>query len=187
MPCIQTFATRIKAFDRQTVCLIVQLFPSKRLSACFSMGLSQIAAMCSWSLDRPTKGALNCLIQFWARLQTLQNGTYKWLPLIRLRSQNSSRFCGVTMTKGSLLSRLSVHPHLISHCKPITSLGPRPKTNPSADRFHTGSGIHTCRMRSGDETSLLVEPRNEFGCRTCSPVRIVGCLLLPEQKLQAAY
>ena len=39
-----------------------------------------------------------------------------------------------------------------------TSLGPRPKTNPSMDRFQyrvilEAIASYTCRMRSGDETS----------------------------------
>ena len=38
MPPIQAFATGIKAFDQQKVCLIVWLFPSRHLSAWFSMG-----------------------------------------------------------------------------------------------------------------------------------------------------
>ena len=94
-----------QVFDRQSVLnhFIVTFWGSWALD--FQRVKGQIATVCSWSIDfsssevtwiSPQKG-FDRLIQFWSRLQMLLHETYKWLPLVRLRSQlhRISHICGV--------------------------------------------------------------------------------------------
>ena len=63
------------------------------------------------------------------------------------------------------------------------SLGPRPKTNPSVDRFQFSRALYwkryTHRMRSGDETSMGLGTRLHitYRCRRCSQAVV---FLLPQ-------
>ena len=80
---LEAFATAIKFFDQQYMCLIAWSFPRVK---------GQIVAALSWSLIfsssevtlilwlAPQKG-FDRLIQFWSQSQTLLHRTYKWLPL----------------------------------------------------------------------------------------------------------
>ena len=91
---VEVFATRIKIFDRQRVCLITWSYPSEALDRLiFNVSKRSNCSCVSWSFDfRSSEATLmpwsalkmgfDRLIQFWSWSQTLLHGTYKWLPLV---------------------------------------------------------------------------------------------------------
>ena len=100
-------------------CLIVPFWGSWGLA--FQRVKGQIVAMCSWSPDWPLKGALIAWFDFDHSHKRFYKGHISDHPfLARLRSHldRIPHVLWVTMTKYSLLPRLSVYPHLI-YCKPI--------------------------------------------------------------------
>ena len=84
MPCVQAFATGIKVFDWQKVCLIAWSFPSVFLIHWFEQFRGH--------LDQPPKKGFDHLIQFDPSRKCFYMGHIEWLPLVRV-TQDSSCFC----------------------------------------------------------------------------------------------